>query len=113
MLLSQVCDIISSVSLSSCCVVRLEVPTDVTGIVMLIHFLVAVYISGRFDERIQRLQFLWTQEVRNTSAQFVYVPCSSFREKLLLDGSKKSVSGVSLNKHITHQHTFSSTLIFY
>jgi len=43
---------------------RSEVPTDVAGVVMLLHFLIAVYISGRVDERIQRLQFLWTQEVK-------------------------------------------------
>lgn len=43
---------------------RSEVPTDVAGVVMLIHFLIVVYISGRIDERIQRLQFLWTQEVK-------------------------------------------------
>ena len=43
---------------------RSEVPTDVAGVLMLIHFLIAVYISGRVDERIQRLQFLWTQEVK-------------------------------------------------
>jgi len=46
-------------------IIRSEVPTDVTGIVMLIHFLIAVYMSGRIDERIQRLQFLWTQEVKS------------------------------------------------
>jgi len=45
-------------------VVRSEVPTDVTGIIMLVHFLIAVYMCGRIDERIQRLQFLWTQEVK-------------------------------------------------
>jgi len=43
--------------------IRSEIPTDITGILMLIHFLIAVYVSGRIDERIQRLQFLWTQEV--------------------------------------------------
>jgi len=48
-------------------VVRSEVPTDVSGIVMLIHFLIALYACGRVDERIQRLQFLWTQEVKSCS----------------------------------------------
>jgi len=52
---------------SNCCfiaVIRSEVPTDVSGIVMLIHFLIALYVCGRVDERSQRLQFLWTQEVK-------------------------------------------------
>ena len=47
-------------------VIRSEVPTDVAGVVMLIHFLIAVYVCGRIDERIHRLQFLWTQEVESS-----------------------------------------------
>jgi len=48
-------------------VIRSEVPTDVSGIVMLIHFLIALYVCGRVDERTQRVQFLWTQEVKSCS----------------------------------------------
>jgi len=69
---------------------RSEIPTDVAGVVMLIHFLIAVYISGRVDERIQRLQFLWTQEVKtefsrpqSSHSRCITYRCTYLTEKLI------------------------------
>jgi len=60
---------------------RSEVPTDVTGVVMLVHVLIAVYMSGRLNERIQRLQFLWTQEV---STELIVTVCTGCDDLQLL-----------------------------
>lgn len=42
---------------------RPELPTDIEGIVMLVHFLLCIYCQARDIEWIQRIDFLWKQQV--------------------------------------------------
>jgi len=46
-----------------------EVATDVSGVLMFLHFLMALYVASRDIEWTQRLRFLWNHQVQEKIAK--------------------------------------------